>query len=401
MDTVTLRIGRIACQFRRTTWDERDGATILAGYVFAGSRPDLVHLRDGLAAVAGSLDEPVVPIVCPNGPAGLYRVEGVEVALAGPTFATVSVTARPVLGHRAPIIETLVSGALLANANAITTGTAYPWHAVPANATTHSWWPADSAGVVAGQRPCEGGVVRYRRITSRYSGVATWVCGPADWYVGAALVTEAPTAQHFPVVGRRSLTTPWWAGNGLVRFTIDPATSALLVQWWRPAVGAWSTQQTWRVGPTADPYLWSSVTVVRNAPEAVRLLVVGARASTGISTRMWLTVRRGGRQIEGRIDTDASPSFGLTWPAGDAVTDATSYAHRAAAAADGTNWVVVAPDNFTVGASSVSPASSTALSWTFVLAASVTSGGADTSVAAASRAAYAVQTEQTTVGVSA
>lgn len=339
---MTTQIGRLTFPLRPEVYQVGSGKVVLAGAVQAGSLGKADHLRRQVAELAGDGAEDVIPVIIEDGFSGFVR----------PTSSTVDTVSSNglrlgmfryaiegdlVLAHGLPVVESLVAGAVRQNAHGIAADDAHPFHAVPGAAQVHVW--PDTFFVDAGDtesRSVEGGTVEWSYAVDfstgdpTYNGIASWLCDPQDWYMGACGVERLVDGEYLPLVAPgEALTDTWRMTNGMVRFTVDGTD--LRFSWWSGT--AWSSDLI--VTSTAGD-VWRTARVVSLAPDSVTLALAGDPGGGHLAAFMTATIRRGSPWVSFRARDNAGPEIVTA----SAVTDLT-YGMRLTTAVDGWVWMVV------------------------------------------------------------
>lgn len=335
-------------------WAEQNGVATVTVVSTVSPATDALKLRDQLLGYVDNWDEPIVPVICDSEPrrTGYYEVLGVQidtdpVAVALGIF-TAYISLRPVMGFSQPMIEAVMSGALLTNAVGAVLADVTAWHAVP-GATTEYYNP----GLTASSRgPGADGTLSFWTNTAGTGLSTTARSGltPANFYINAATFEQGATLQ--PIVGR-VLTQPdplnWRLSNGLVRVTSTGSPGLLLVSWYNGT--SWSATTVFRIsdngGGSPINYPWTSVVVLRNSVEEVSIRLTSIQSANEIVT-VDLSLRRGDRLVRLFIAASNVPRtfavFRTAIEAGTAITYGAvtvGGVRKTTNDADGNRWVIL------------------------------------------------------------
>jgi hypothetical protein len=360
-----------------------------------------IFVAEQLAAMGGS-DE-IVPVVHETF-SGFYRVVNANIAQFDPVWYTqghgeYELTLAPVVGHGLPVVESVVTGAIRANALSIVAADARPFHAVPGSRLVHEW--PETAITDTGStetRVVEGGSVDWQHAfefggDNVYSGIATWVCEPEDWYEGACGVDVLIDGEYLALSGRRALNDTWLCGNGLVRFRVSGTD--LTFEWYND--GDWSSPVAFTVDRPSFTLEWVSARIVRLTPESASVVLTADTGGTKArAASLICTIRRGSPWVDFRLSGLGAAPY-ITAGTATAATDMT-YGMRRTTAASGWIWVAATTIANTVDTTNgILNGTSTAIE-SFGVGAYHSSWTGNLDAADIHREWYAAQTERTVIG---
>jgi hypothetical protein len=286
---VTLTLGRVGVDIALrdpSVWARDGNRVTLSGFFSGGATvADGVTLSEQLLGLADNPDEPVIACAWSEEAwfDGYYRVSSVAVpALPGGLLQgwhPYTIQLERVADGASPRVDSTLVGALLTNANSVTSGTLR--HFVPGAA--YSYYGRGGALTAAGvdltmtgttvNRTSETGIVsgaRRATISAVTNGFASYECAPADYYDGACIIRAGTTLRR--VIGQRMKRLPvnWQIDNGLIRIT-PGAIATLVTEVFNGT--AWEDSRTYWMGTTANLHAGSpnkefiDVSVLRNSPE--------------------------------------------------------------------------------------------------------------------------------------
>lgn len=346
---MTLRVGRLALPGVVEAHGIGTGEVTMAGFVDVADLADARTVAAQVVALAGGVDEPVVPVVLTDGWAGYGRVTGAswDPIVWERGQGRYSVTVEPLRDAGSPLIESVISGG--ARPASPAPSERRGWWACPASATSARWRPGESTGRTDDVRDCEGGQVRYHSMTDALSAVAQWRCPPGSFYEGASRAEVMVGGEWLPLVGRQSIDRAgaWRVSNGLVRWTVTP-DDLLEVEWWLPGTGAWSAPRTWQMISYQRPRItWDAVEVTQNAAHAVTVRLAGATTvDRGGSLDWWVTVRRGSTGLDMVMRAASPPQMQMLPVPTTAVTDSGAHV-LGPSEGDAVRWVYVSTPTWT------------------------------------------------------
>jgi hypothetical protein len=232
-------------------WAESNGQITVTVISTLSSVTDALRLRDQLLGYQDNLDEAIVPVVVDSEPrlTGYYRIIPGSVQIDTDPLAvglgtfTAYITLERVMGFTQPLMESIISGALLPNGVGGLDADAMPFHAVPGAATEYQ--SPLSAGAASSRLSAAGLLTLFSQAgSSGYGGIGRHAVTPQNFYVGAATFKQGNPLQ--PVVGRlmaQADVLNWELGNDLIRITPNATPGKLDVSRYKGA--AWSTPKTY------------------------------------------------------------------------------------------------------------------------------------------------------------
>lgn len=308
---MALKIGRAGLTLtlpEPQAWSSSGGQVTVQGSIQNAATPtDALRLRDQLLGYVDNWDEPVVPVIVDGEPklTGYYRVLGVQI-LTDPTaiafgYLVFSITLQPVKGFAQPMMESILTDALLTNAVGGVAADHQAFHGVPASVTEYS--QSFSSLNPPGTRSSADGNLFFEGLNvaagsaTLMTGTASFYLTPANFYVGAATIEQGSPLQ--PVVGRAMLAdvVNWRLSNGLVRVTPNATAGKIDIAHWKSA--SWATAKTYKFTGTVLRGLingWTAITVLRNSVEEC-ILRLSCTSATGFVFPIFLDIslRRGDR----------------------------------------------------------------------------------------------------------
>src|SRR5260221_14265990 len=148
-----------------------------------------------------------------------------------------------VMGFTQPLLESILSGALLTNAVGGVAADALAFHAVPGAATEYA--SPLASGIAAIRVSADGSLAFfYQAGTNGYGGTGRFALTPQNFYVGAVTFEQGNPYQ--PIVGRvmaQPDVVNWRLSNGLVRVTPNAAAGKLDVSHYNGT--SWSAVKTY------------------------------------------------------------------------------------------------------------------------------------------------------------
>jgi hypothetical protein len=338
---VTIQIGRLTGLTGPMDWKNQGNVIAITGRYAAGSANAARTLRDQLLGYHLSLDEPVIPIVssADSRLTGFYRIGSVDVPtppvlLASNGVFEYAIQAERIGTYRSVQLESVLNGALMANANGIAAGTAEPFFAVPNTAIE---WGLSTA-FTQETRPAvryDGTTadIAWLRMNPNFKALARFAMQPSLFYDGAVYLTGSNLGNHI-IVGRQEAPdgTEWTIKNGLV--SVSFGSSYFQLFWWDSTHTLETSAQMLVQGTTASTgimrpligFAGSAVKIIRNAPEEVILRVPcyfdGTNGQAFSPAYFDISVRRGSRIVRIYMVTSASD----TWLFGNAFAGVASIA---------------------------------------------------------------------------
>lgn len=305
-------------------WDDSSsqGVTI-TGQTNYGSLSDAQTIRQQLMGYVDSPDEEFVPVTWADRPSinGFYTIQAASItANSDGEFAGVydfSISMTRVQGFASPSFESVILGALRANASGIVTGTTVPWHGLRATVSGYD------NGVVTPTTTTRVGADGNVSIFSDagntlYNSRPAFYLPPSSWYQNACVLKTGVTSTVAGAVatGRQvaNLPSSWEINNGLVRVRKTPTTSAYAFEFaaWDSGTSAWIDYGEWSIstnaggsGRTSFNLAPTNFVVLRNSPEEVAIRLTwdakSVLATSRFAVNVDLTLRRGARTVNGVV----------------------------------------------------------------------------------------------------
>lgn len=339
-------------------WNAQGDSVDLAGVIFINDVDAAKSIRQQLLGYINSLDEPVVPVTSADDPTvdGYYRVLDGHVDIDGANALNngnypFGLKLERVPGYALPLIESVMVGALRTNSAGIAPGTEVSWFAFPSAALSFNAGDGTAAG--ATRVSADGNIAVASGSTFFHTARPQLQIAPASFYVGAAKLEIGSTLRT--VIGRQIVDLPanWRLSNGLLRITPNVASTVLRLDISCFDGTQWDPVRTFQIvvdgnlAPTVDlPTAPSSITVLRNSPEAV-IIRIGFTSSNWV---LDLCLRRGARMVYGYIakrGVIGAGKVGIRPVTGAAATSLTGGQRATSNDADGNRFVVTSPNAIT------------------------------------------------------
>lgn len=305
-------------------------------------------------------DEPIVPVILSGDIIDTYRNGFYEVVSAsvsrsvgGGEFGRIGdfeFTFRRPTGKSAPAIEALYAGQLLSNSVSITsTNERYMW-AVPATAFDRN---GPAGGTWRTRSTSTGDLAFWYNKTAAFTSNLYWADAPENFYTGAACIearTGGDTSWH-TVVGNdvENLPDAVRIHNGIVRVTFQGSTS-FIVEWWNGESWGESFQRYIVTGDTFGQLNdCTSVSVIRNSPEEVRVHATYGAALVSTSGRIAIDfkLRRGARMVTAVLKSDVPQAWSVQPNGGGAYNSVTGGVVRSANDSYGNRDILLSPSTVT------------------------------------------------------
>jgi hypothetical protein len=166
--------------------------------------------------------------------------------------------------------------------------------------------------------------------------------------------------------------TAWTLSNGLVN--LSPSVSAGVLDVASYSGGSYHSK-LWRVTVGGVAPVWDAATVLRNDLEMVHVRLTASRSPGRVA--LDLTLRRGSRLIEGRLQSGSSTTLGLALvtPETNVNTSASGYMTATSNDADGNRFVCGSARTFT-GSTNGSLTKASSNDWSFFIGAVIAGGSA-------------------------
>lgn len=219
---MSLHLGRITLN-EPTNWSTSgttDGGwqVTVTGSYKATSITDGLIKRDQILGLSNNWDELVIPVIMDGEPrvTGYYRVLSSScdtdefVRLQGNLY-DYQVTLAPVQGFTNPLLESVISGALLTNAVTGLLTDVHAFHAVPSAAKEYSY--AGVSSVFNTRTGADGGLI-FLDTGQILSSTAQYGVAPESFYVGAATIEQGGSPSYSTTILRNAPVGYWRAGEG-------------------------------------------------------------------------------------------------------------------------------------------------------------------------------------------
>lgn len=327
----------------------------------AESLDELTATRDQLLGLVGNVDEPVVPVVCEadGSLSGWYRVRSVSVGseprmqLNTGSVLPWSAGLERVSSFASPVFDTRLLHAVRSG-SAVTSASSDPLHGVPQTTTVYRRG-ASTAGAMSTRSIAGGGSVYVNVWAGSDSQAnAEWQAPPAGFYDGAATITRlGGGVTGVPVVGKQAIVNPntgWAVSNGLVSVVPSQAVGGtagtLTIYGWTGTAFKSPVEIVFKAYSGNPVDTFSSVTVLRNSPEAVTIRLTVTAATWPFTTALRrhatvdLTVRRGDRNILGMFRTPDTTDLSMNPSGAPSGTGITGAVRRTSNDSDGNRYII-------------------------------------------------------------
>jgi hypothetical protein len=201
------------------------------------------------------------------------------------------------------------------------------WHAP---AIGHYAYYTGSTEPTSMTRDSEDGTVTvYRGVP--LTPPARWGCDPGDYLQGRVRITDTGAAVEVEGTGRALPADDWSLSNGLVNVTPGASAGVLDVQAY---TGAGWHSKLWNItiGGSAAPE-WDAASVIRNDLEHCIVRLTASRNPGRVT--LDLALRRGGRIVEGYLQTGTSTTLAVYLADAETNTSAAASGYVVASADDG------------------------------------------------------------------
>jgi hypothetical protein len=242
----------------------------------------------------------------------------------------------------------------------------------------------------------DGTITVYRSVPA--SASPRWGCDPLNYLKGRVRVTDTVAGLEVDGTGRALSAAGWAMSNGLVN--VVPTASGGVVDVQAYTGGAWHSK-LWNITVAGSGVAaWDSASILRNDLEHAILRLTASRSPGRVT--LDLALRRGGRTVEGYLQSGSSATLAVYLRTLETNTSAAASGYVTATAndADGNRFAAGSARTFTAHANGgVSKASATSLDfWVGVVAGggSAVSGDAATDlrnmyIGSLAEATYAVR----------
>lgn len=351
-----LQIGRLRGDLALLNvkrWN-RDGERV----DIAGSTPldraESLIVQERILGLVDNLDEEIVPVTFDANPAvdGYYRVLGARVEPYRFPLGRFpwSMSLQRVSGFAAPLMETVIVGALRTNTVGITTANAVSSVGVPD--AVSEFYDDTLGGATLFTRTAADGVVQLARTISPYSRRQRFSILPADYYKAAATFEVGSTLRT--VVGAQigSELSNWRISNGLIRLSFAP--TGFSVQCFDGT--QWDTAKVFAITYSAGTAIVSpspaGIRVLRNSPECVSVRLPSHGPVFAVSgefpTYVDLTLRRGDRLVHAFASVaGVATEWGVRVVTAEAATALTGGIRATSNDAAGNRFVLTSPQTVT------------------------------------------------------
>lgn len=268
------------------------------------------------------------------------------------------------------------------------------WHAPPIS--HFGYYTGATSPSTMTRTGADGAMTVYRSVPASVS--PRWGCDPLNYLKGRVRVTDTVAGLETEGTGRALPASGWALSNGLVNVT--PSASAGVIDVQAYTGGAWHSK-LWNITLAgANVAAWDSASILRNDLEHSVIRLAASR-SPGRAT-LDLALRRGGRTVEGYLQSGSSATLAVYLRTLETNTSAAASGYVVATGndADSNRFAAGSARTFTAHANGgVSKAAATALDfWCGVVAGggSAVSGDAATDlrnqyVGSLAEATYAVR----------
>lgn len=341
---MSLSLGRVNGLPEPTSWVQTGNAVAIIGSYRSSGIGDGLVKRDQLRGLLDNADDPI-PVVMDNEPrvTGYYRVKGVSVTtdefarLKGNLY-DYRVDLEEVKGVTQPMMESVLSGALLTNAVAAVIGDVHAFHAVPAAASEYAYKGVSS---VFNARLSADGNLIFLDSGQVLTSTARFGLAPANFYIGSAVFEQGSPLR--PVVGDsvQPDLINWRLSNALVRVTPNATPGKLDVSHFNGST--WSPVKTYALSAslpvTAIPDR-DAETITTTGGSPFGLGVQASFKATGAIARVGAL----GAFTTGTAGS-VSPAFGQATTAGHLLTAAVDSG-SAAITTGAAGWVQAVTQSF-------------------------------------------------------
>lgn len=333
---MSLTVGRFGVDVRSgevQAVDSSGDTWSVSGTTAYADAEEAVTLRQQLLGYVGSPDEAFVPIVWDEQPEmdGYYRVTGASFKARPGTWrsgvADFSVDIERVQGYAAPLIETVIVGALRTSTLALATRR---WIGMAPE--SRSYAEISDAGVLSYRAPDEtrqidgNGSLNIFKLDATTRIIQSYI-NPRSFYGGAATLRMGSTDRV--VVGRQIVNEPrvWTLSNGMFEFRGDQGPSGPVqppnfqMRGWDNDAGLWSPWVTMSLfaPPTAAGSgfrvgAFHTISVLSNSPEEVVIRLLATLNSDFSPIAVDVALRRGARHVAITINASVANFFYLQVP---------------------------------------------------------------------------------------
>lgn len=337
----TLSIGRIGLDLDLDPASIRitaayDRTIVITGEIAPASAAEAITIRNELYRMT-EIEGLILPVVFSSDPTlnGYYRlvsamVDVIETSLSG--WYPFSIALDRVGADSRIAIQARTVGGLRVNEHSITTGTYEPLSVAPPGFFTH-----DHAGLAwtSFTRTTDDGNVTCFQITD-FDVDPIFSLPVANYYKGGAKAEIGTTLRVLAGLDCENLPKNWRIGNGLIRVTPNATNGRLEVSHYDGT--SWETAKIYQfkiAGTEVGD--WQSVSVMKNDPSIV---VIRLQAGTTSRLTLDLTLKRGHRIVEGRVNRDVSSTFEVLRNTTEAATAITGGIRATSNDGDGNRYVI-------------------------------------------------------------
>lgn len=212
----------------------------------------------------------------------------------------------------------------------------------------------------------DGTITVYRGVPT--SPPARWGCDPTNYLKGRVRITDTTVPLEVEGTGRRLPASGWALSNGLVN--VVPTASGGVIDVQAYTGGAWHSK-LWNITAAGSAVAsWDSASILRNDLEHAILRLTASRSPGRVT--LDLALRRGGRTVEGYLQSGSSATLAVYLRTSETNTSAAASGYVTASGndTDGNRFAAGSARTFTAHANGgVSKASTTALDfWLGVVA---------------------------------
>ena len=175
----------------------------------------------------------------------------------------------------------------------------------------------------------DGSITVYRGIPAAVS--PRWGCDPLNYLKGRVRITDTVASLETEGTGRALPAAGWALSNGLVN--VVPTASGGVIDVQAYTSGVWHSK-LWNITVAgANVATWDSASILRNDPEHAIVRLTASR-SPGRAT-LDLALRRGGRTVEGYLQSGSSATLAVYLRTAETNTSAAASGYVSATGNDG------------------------------------------------------------------
>ena len=257
--------------------------------------------------------------------------------------------------------ESRLSGGLRANDHSILAGSEAPFHAVPAAATAYDPGATIPASITRVGDGASAAVYRDVALASD----PLWSVPAGSFYNLAAAVESGATLRVLAGLDSENLPDDWRLGNGLLRITPNGTNGRIDVQ--HHDGTSWETVKTYQVlDGGAEVGQWDVFSVIRNDPAGCTIRLLRSVSGGGVVT-LDLTLRRGSRYVECRINKGTSTTFKVVRSTTEAGTSFTSGIRATVNDGDGNRYILASSKTTTKDTTNGGLEKASVSTWDFMI----------------------------------